>query len=127
MSGWGIVTYYCNSASGKIWGCWRLSLGALRCINVDKQCVTIEVTKNNGAMFIVTIEYMRTDTILRRCLWNKMVNLSSHFDLPWMVLEISNSILNSQETVGGAEIRHYHFAYFLDCITIVGLTDMRYM
>lgn len=36
-----------------------------------------------------------------------------------------NFILNSQECVGGAEIRLHHFADFLDCAITAGLSDMR--
>lgn len=43
-----------------------------------------------------------------------------------MVLGDFNSILNSEERVGEAVVRPHHFANFLDYVTTIGLTNMRY-
>lgn len=126
LPGWILEHNYQYAEAGKIWVCWRTSIGMVTCIDKDEQCVTVEVTNNMSERYVVTVVYASTDVTKRRDLWNKLINLACNIRVPWMVLGDFNSILNSQERVGGAEIRPQHFADFLDCVNITGLTDMRY-
>lgn len=97
------------------------SIGRVGCIDKDEPSVTMEISKQTGVMYMVIVVYASTNIVLRRDLWSKVVNLSYSYQLPWMVLRDFNSILSSQEKVGGAEIRPYHFADFLFVSRLRGL------
>lgn len=55
-----------------------------------------------------------------------MVRVSCTITTPWLLMGDFNSILNSQERVGGSQVRPSHFVDFHDCIEVVGLFDMRF-
>lgn len=126
LPGWGVFDNYSVNGAGRIWLCWKPTVGIVRCIDIHEQSITVEVTKSSGTVLIVTMVYASTDGAKRRELWNNLVRLSSGINIPWIVLGDFNSILSSQERVGGGDVRPHHFADFLDCVTIAGLTDMRY-
>lgn len=74
--GWMGVRNYLYNATGKIWVCWNPRIGTVRCINIGEQWVSIEVTKANGEMFIMTTIYDSITNIQRREVWNYLVNMS---------------------------------------------------
>lgn len=55
-----------------------------------------------------------------------MVYPSTDTAISWVLMGDFNSMLDSQERVGEAEVRLHHFVDFHDCVLIDGL-DMRYM
>lgn len=91
------------------------------CIAKDEQQITMEFTKIIGESFIVV--YASIDIIRIRELWNALIGLDSRSNSLWIALGDCNSILSSQERVGGAEIRSQHFANFFYCVNFTGLTN----
>lgn len=65
-------------------------------MDVEEQCIIVEATKQNGAMYVVNAVYVSTYVIQRRDLWNKLVGLSCNISTPWMVLGDFDFILNLQ-------------------------------
>lgn len=55
----------------------------------------------NGTVFVATVVYASTNITERRELWDSLLRLSYNMNSPWIVLGDFNSILSSQERVGG--------------------------
>lgn len=70
--------------------------------------------------------YLSTDARLRRGMCDYLVHMSCNVTLPWLVMVDFNLILNAQERVGGSQVKPHHFLDFYDCISIMGLLDMRF-
>lgn len=93
LAGWKIEHNYEFNKQGKIWVCWKPSIGTVRCIEKKLQFITLEVSMPNGGVFTVTVVYVNTD-IIRWEHWE-----TCNINVPWIVMGDSNSILNSQERV----------------------------
>lgn len=107
---------------------WCVGRGFQRvvCSSKDEQQIIIDFTRMNGELFMVTIVYVSKDIIMRKNLWNVLIGIDAMVNEPWMVLGDFNFVLSVQERVGGADVRPYHYADFVDCVNITGLADMKY-
>lgn len=85
---WCVEHNYLYNSSGKIWVCWKPTIGIVRCIDKCEQSVTLEVQKGNGLVFLITMVYASIDGSQRRNLWDNIVRLSCNINVPWMLLGI---------------------------------------
>lgn len=125
-TGWLMEANYEKHELGKIWLCWDPRQCAVQVLHKELQAIHAMVCLNNGKSFLISVIYASTANYVRRELWGRLVELSYTTHEPWIVLGDFNSIINSQEKVGGVPVRPFHFMDLLQCVTNAGLFDLRY-
>ncbi|XP_024042959.1 uncharacterized protein LOC112099735 [Citrus clementina] len=86
--------------SGGIWLLWRSFIEVEVSIN-HSQCIHFKFCKNKVFMSWVTAVYASPNPMLRRQLWDRMENIASSIQGPWLIGGDFNSILYASEKQGG--------------------------
>ncbi|XP_060190636.1 uncharacterized protein LOC132619893 [Lycium barbarum] len=70
--------------------------------------------------------YAKCDHLERISLWDSLYSLADHLDLPWLVGDDFNVIMNEDEKIGGLPVFPDEYEDFAFCINSCELFDINY-
>lgn len=126
QEGWHFVDNYINNNSGRIWIGWNPLEVTIAVLHSSPQSVFLDVSTSRNFNFILTFVYGFNDPRQRLSLWNELEAFDDFNNRPWMIMRDFNSILYSDEKVGGAAVTSSQMVDFQNCIQAYCLFDLHY-
>ncbi|XP_026428869.1 uncharacterized protein LOC113324795 [Papaver somniferum] len=126
MPSWQFVDNYNNDSFVRIWIGWDPSVAKVSILHSSTQCMFVLVDTYKDLSFVATFLYGDNNIIVRRSMWEDIVNFNQFNSKPWIILGDYNFILYSAEKTGGADIRPSHYQDLSNCVQDENLLDLPY-
>ncbi|XP_060200560.1 uncharacterized protein LOC132628814 [Lycium barbarum] len=112
-----------SNSHSKVWIFWNTNI-VCSVISKTRQQVTLQVDwQRSTYMSWITIVYARSRANKRKHLWQKLRDLNSIIDGPWVIGGDFNSIMEAEEKKWGASFRLSTCLDFINCMDDCGMTD----
>ncbi|KAL8161268.1 hypothetical protein V2J09_012757 [Rumex salicifolius] len=109
---------------GGIWVFWRKSIVELKQIDIHQQVVSLEVERSNEDRWLFSAIYASPNPANREELWNRLLNLKSFVDCPWLLMGDFNETASLDERTGnsdGMRKRCDNFQSWIDGMKLIEL------
>ncbi|XP_075086066.1 uncharacterized protein LOC142168811 [Nicotiana tabacum] len=125
FAGWKFVTNLDYHYNGRIWITWRPDYYQIIPRQKTSQLITCEVLYVPLQLsFEVTYVYVFNIKEERKGLWEDLITHSRGSSKPWMVVGDFNSVLNTEDRIGGNEVTWAEVVDFYNCIVECGLMEL---
>lgn len=106
---------------------WDPGILNIQTLKVTDQIICVQALFHNGKIANFSFVYGSNSHIQRKDLWQDIIDFAgSSLFVPWALLGDFNAILNSQEKVGGADVRPHDLVEFLNCVQEAGIFDCKF-
>ncbi|KAF9681426.1 hypothetical protein SADUNF_Sadunf05G0000200 [Salix dunnii] len=115
-----------SNCANKIWVFWVEDL-TVNLFKDHNQCITVSVnTPWLSQSFFISFVYAKNLRSERKILWDKLSEIASILDGPWVVGGDFNAVLNIKESKGGDNPNQGSMEEFGSCLLDCGLLDAGY-
>lgn len=121
---WEFTSNFDVIKKGRILVMWQHARVELRILDISPQAIHCYITcKFSQLSYFATFVYGLYTVPARRCLWDKLVDVGSSMQLPWLVLGDFNCVLKPEEKICTNTPTAYDVQDFNDCCLALGLQD----
>lgn len=121
---------YDSHYNGRIWIGWDDLEWSVQLLFSSAQDITCRVQRANGSFCcIISVVYAYNSAVDRRPLWNDLISMHNDatFDnMPWCIIGDFNTFMHPFESSNGMPRRNIANVEFKDCISTLGLTDLKF-
>ncbi|XP_074291861.1 uncharacterized protein LOC141618677 [Silene latifolia] len=123
---WSICTNSSQHKGGRIWLVWQPTQYV-----VDVRCITDQIIhslvtdKARGTTFWFTLVYGFNKNKERESLWSKLHQISAGINAAWMVCGDFNSLMNTNERIGGAPVSWHDVLPMRHMLSLCNLVEVK--
>ncbi|KAK4438304.1 hypothetical protein Salat_0164700 [Sesamum alatum] len=122
--GWCQANNFDMITGGRILIIWNPAVIDLQSEDISQQVIHCRVTnKSSQLSFYITFTYGLYTVVNRRSMWEKLLELGQHMDMPWLILGDFNCVKSPTEKQLGVPPTWYELKDFTDCCLSLGLHD----
>ncbi|XP_073060321.1 uncharacterized protein [Primulina eburnea] len=121
-----VIHNFCLNTRGRICVVWNPNKVDLNVLSMTEQSVHVCIEYlSSKTRICASFVYGLHTIVLRRALWDDLIEFGATNSLPWMVLGDFNTVLSPNEKVGGLMVKNYDIRDFVDCVATLDLLDLR--
>ncbi|XP_060211648.1 uncharacterized protein LOC132639195 [Lycium barbarum] len=125
FGGWEYLTNLDHHYNGRIYLSWRSDYYQVGLVTGSAQSITCIVRdKVSQLEFQLTIVYGFNTKEERRELWSQLESLSAGVTIPWFIMEDFNSVLHTDDRVGGTPVSLSEVVDFQACVDVCELIEL---
>lgn len=125
LKGWKFVDNSDCAHGGRIFVLWNPALVDLVLLQKQGQVVHCLVNcRISSTTMRVSFIYAANSLVIRRDLWQNLLEYGEQLEEPWLILGDFNNILNPEERSNGRNVSPYETRNFGDCCSSLGLSDL---